>query len=301
MKLSAFSFLFFALAASLPAANLMVGGLERSYFLETPDGRGPWPVIIALHGGGGKASQMEKLTGLGALGKREGFAVAYPEAKDKHWNDGRTDFKGESQADDAAFLMALRAKLVAEQLADPARIYLCGISNGGMMSLRMACEHSDAFAAVGVVAMNMSAAFDCAPQGPVPICFIKGDEDPLVPQDGGEIRLFKHGRARGKVRSFDESLAFWAKVNHCDLQPEISLLPDKDPSDGCRVESWNYEPSKDGVELKAFLIKGGGHAWPGGWKYLPDFLVGRRSMDIDASAELWGFFRLYLARLEKFE
>jgi len=285
-----YAFVTMAFSVNLAAASLNVSGLDRGYILQTPEGKGPWPLVMALHGGGGTASRMEKLTGLGKLGKDEGFAVVYPDAIDKHWNDGRGDFKVESDADDVAFLLALRSRLVADRVADPERVYLCGISNGGMMTLRLACEQGGLFAAAGVVAMNMSASYDCAPMIGLPICFIDGDEDPLVPHAGGEIRLFKHGKARGKVRSFEESVAFWAKVNRVPSHPEVSLLPDLDPQDETRVERWHYEAGPSGTEVLAFLVKGGGHAWPGGWKYLPAFMVGRRSMDINASNELWQFF-----------
>jgi polyhydroxybutyrate depolymerase len=283
-------FVMAALGTALQGADINVGGSDRSYDLSVPAGKGPWPLVMALHGGGGRASRMERLTGLGALGAKEGFAVVYPEAQGRHWNDGRTDFQLESVADDVAFLMALRSRLVAEHVADPTRIYLCGISNGGLMALRMACEQGGLFAAVGVVAMNMSAAYDCYPPISVPICFIDGDTDPLVPHEGGEIRLFKRGKPRGRVRSFEDSLAFWAKVNHAMSHPEVMVLQPLDPKDACSVERWHYETGPQGAEVLAYLVKGGGHAWPGGWKYLPEFLVGKRTNNLDASAALWQFF-----------
>src|SRR5437899_2367804 len=117
MKMPWISHFLLVAACTLNAASLDVGGVGRSYVFQAPEGKGPFPLVIALHGGGGKASQMEKLTGLGALGKNEGFAVAYPEAVDRHWNDGRGDFKLESSADDVAFLLALRSRLVADRAA----------------------------------------------------------------------------------------------------------------------------------------------------------------------------------------
>jgi polyhydroxybutyrate depolymerase len=290
MRIRALGLFMLAARLGLGASSLNVGGLERNYILTRPQGQGPWPLVIALHGGGGRISQMERLTGLGALGEKEGFAVAYPEAMDKHWNDGRSDFKLESNSDDVAFLLALRDRLIQDKVADPHQIYLCGISNGGLMALRMACEQGGLFAGVGVVSMNMSAAYDCYPVISVPICFIDGDEDPLVPHGGGDIRLFKRGKSRGKVRSFDDTLAYWARVNHTRPHPEIMDLPVLDPDDPCSIQRLHYESGPGGAEVLAYLVRGGGHAWPGGWKYLPSFLVGRRSTNLNASAALWQFF-----------
>ncbi len=106
------------------------GGRERTAWLYTPEGNGPWPLVMALHGGGGKGKTMEKLTSFGALGRSAGFAVCYPDGVGKSWNDGRNDFLTASAAadvDDVGFLAALIEELVNEGVADAKRIHVCGI------------------------------------------------------------------------------------------------------------------------------------------------------------------------------
>ena len=274
----------------LPAESISSGGLERRYLLSLPSGKGPWPLLIALHGGGGKAEGMEKLTGLGKLGKEEGFAVAFPDGIDKSWNDGRGDFK-QGDADDVGFIADLRQKLVAGGVAEPSRSYLCGISNGGMMTLRMACEKTGLFAAAGVVSMSMSASRECQPSGKLPICFINGDSDPIVPFGGGPIKLFKFGRERGRVISVAKSIDFWVAQNGAAKAPDLQSLPDTDPEDGTRVELRRYAGQNGGPEVLAYTVLGGGHAWPGGWPYAGKWLIGRVSRDLNASRALWDFFK----------
>ncbi|UCE26200.1 MAG: phospholipase, partial [Candidatus Coatesbacteria bacterium] len=72
--------------------TITVDGVEREYYVHVPegyDGPEPVPLVLALHGGGGKAEKMDKLTGFNDVADREGFIVVYPQGEDKHWNDGR--------------------------------------------------------------------------------------------------------------------------------------------------------------------------------------------------------------------
>ena len=40
-------------------------------------------------------------------------------------------------------------------------------------------------------------------------------------------------------------------------------------------------------------LHGGGHTWPGGYQYLPEFLIGKTNRDLDASETIWNFFQGY--------
>lgn len=264
------------------------GGRERTAWLYTPEGNGPWPLVMALHGGGGKGKNMEKLTSFGALGRSAGFAVCYPDGVGKSWNDGRNDFLTASAAadvDDVGFLAALIEELVNEGVADAKRIHVCGISNGGMMTLRLACERPNLLAAVGVVAASEPETYRCDSGTPVPIFFIHGSEDPLIPFSGGAIKLFRNGRERGRVISVPASVADWQVRDHAPAAVE-SDLPVLDQSDPTRAHLYDHGPM-----LRYIEIQGGGHTWPGGWAYAPAFLVGRTCHNLNASRCLWEFFR----------
>src|SRR5260221_7319835 len=72
--------------------TLQSGGLTRSYIVYVPvsyDGNQAAPLMIALHGGGGQASGMNKLTDLNEVADEEGFLIAYPDGIRKSWADGR--------------------------------------------------------------------------------------------------------------------------------------------------------------------------------------------------------------------
>ncbi|MCW5771915.1 MAG: hypothetical protein KIT16_09790, partial [Rhodospirillaceae bacterium] len=109
----------FAILAAGTAARgemrwIEFGGAARSYILFVPNrvpasaqGR---PLIVALHGGGGTAAQMQRYIGLDAVAARAGIAIVYPQGTARRWNDGRLFHgRGETDADDVGFVRAVVA------------------------------------------------------------------------------------------------------------------------------------------------------------------------------------------------
>jgi polyhydroxybutyrate depolymerase len=123
---------------------------------------------------------------------------------------------------------------------------------------------------------------DRKPKFPVPIMILNGTKDPLVPYDGGHIRILG-GRSRGKILSTDETVRLFRKYNGCEAKPAVRTLPDRDPNDGCRVTVTTYGGGRAGSEVRLVKVSGGGHTWPGGTQYLPAWLVGKVGRDVDGS------------------
>ena len=277
--------------------SVVVDGLKRTYHVYLPNSQDkPLPLVFLLHGGGGSAKAMEKLTqeGFNALAEKEGFIVVYPEAVEKHWNDGRALQRWLSQRekiDDIGFLSALIEHLSREHRIDKRRIYATGISNGGLMSYRLACELTYQIAAIAAVASSMgeNLSLSCSPSRPISVLIINGIEDPLVPWEGGEIRLGPWGL--GRVLSTSNTVKFWVGRNLCASSPLISWEPDRDPQDGTRVRKEVYASCRKGTEVILYAVIGGGHTWPGGYQYLGEWIVGKTSRDIDANEVIWGFFK----------
>jgi len=186
------------------------GGVERTYHIHLPQaaqsGR-TLPLVLVFHGGGGTGMGAARLYGFNQLAEAQGFAVIYPEGRDRRWNDGRGATDGQwlntVLVDDVGFVSALIDHLADTLPIDPRRVYATGMSNGGILSHRLACELSGKIAAIAPVAGTIAApeAPRCALKAPVSVVEFHGTEDRFVPYGGGEIlRQPERGRALNDYR-----------------------------------------------------------------------------------------------------
>lgn len=279
-----------AAAPAAPVASLItVGGEARSYWTYVPAGidkTKPVPLLFVLHGSAGSGEVMMTVTqrGFEQIADKEKLIVVYPDAMERRWNEqGGT-------VDDVGFLLALSDKLAAEYPVDMKRVYMAGISNGGMMAQRVACQHPDRVAGIATVAGSMPEALaaKCKPSRPVPVMVIHGTDDPIIPWGGGAVAGFE---AFGKVVSAAETAGFWAANNRCRRTAVAVREPDRDPGDGTRIRVELFADCIAGADVSLVAVEGGGHTWPGGYQYMPERFIGKTSRDIDASRMIWDFFR----------
>jgi polyhydroxybutyrate depolymerase len=280
--------------------SLVVAGRPRTWHLKIPtasrEGR-PLPLLVALHGGGGTGAKLNQLTGFDELAEKEGVFLAYPEGIDKGWNDGRADMQttaAREEVPDVEFLSAVIDDAERTYLVDKERVFAAGISNGAMMSNRLACELSDKIAGVALVAGAMPRSIQptCAPSRPVSVLVMFGTEDPLVPYAGGEVKI-RGLRARGMVIGAEATVAEWVRHDGCEGAPAEAELPDTNPTDGSTVYVETWDRCKEGTGVAFFKIRGGGHTWPGGWQYLNERWIGTTNRDIDARSVIWRFFETH--------
>ena len=266
--------------------HINIGGVDRTYLLHVPESlpkSGPVPLVLVFHGGGGHAATMAKFTHFDLLADQQGFLVAYPESFNKSWSDSR----GLSPADDVGFIRALIEELQRTRRADPRRTYAAGISNGGFFSNRLACDLTDKLAAIAAVAATMPDTLvpACHPSAPISVLFMHGTKDPLVRIDGGPIL-----RNRGVAISLARAAEFWRNWDGASSQPVVDNLPNQ-TEDGTSVRREVYAGGKQGTEVVVYIIEGGGHTWPHGPQYLPAFLVGKASRNLDGTQVIWEFFK----------
>ncbi len=295
------------LAPDVTAGRVIVpleggGAATRHFYLYRPDGlREPAPLVIALHGGGTRSDALGLRDRFGwePLARQHGFAVAYPVGIANHWNDGRDApvhrKLGVSEADDVGFVARLIDAMIARGLADRRRIYVTGLSNGGMMTFRLGCELAGRLAAIApaIAGMPEHLPANCRPDRPLPVLIVAGDEDRLVPWEGGPVaRGFGD---RGRVIGIEESADWWAAANGCDpaRTPTVEPLPDADPADGTRLAFHRHEGCPEDAPVAVLKVTGGGHSWSG-WNNaaLPPLLarlLGRATRDADLSALVWHF------------
>jgi len=201
-----------------------------------------------------------------AIADREGFVVVYPAALGAlpAWT-----VNDELQGDrDLVFVRELIGVLEASLDIDPDRVYAAGMSNGGGMTARLACEAGDLIAAAAPVAgaYNLTR---CEPVNPVPIIAFHGTEDRIVPYDGVPVLGFP---------AIEQWAGEWAQRGRCGA-PVRTITVAED------VERRVWPGCEADVEL--YTVFGGRHGWPGSDRALAEM---DSTESINASELIWRFF-----------
>ena len=249
--------------------ELSSDGVVRNYYVYVPASYQPTqatPLVLSFHGLSSNASQQRLLDGLTALASDFGFIVVHPEGTGaaQSWNAG--ECCGEAQMsgiDDVRFVDELLDQLSTELCIDASRIYSTGMSNGGFMSYRLACELGDRIAAIAPVAGGV-AVQPCLPGRPIPVLHFHGTADTLVPYLGLP--------AMG-LPPVTELVESWAASNDCNRDPTTTY----DTGDATCI---SYEGCQADATTTLCTIETGGHTWPGSDLALP---FGKTSEDFAAT------------------
>jgi len=256
-------------------ASLDFGGRVRAYLLHVPSGydaKTPLPLVLVLHGATQSPDSAEEMSSMSAKADKEHFMVAYPRGTGQlpTWNAGNCcGYALQDQVDDIGFFRALLDKIGQDYPIDRKRVYVTGISNGAMMSYRIACEMSDQVAAIAPVegALNV----DCHPSAPVSVLIFHGTADRLVPFNGGSTP-FQIGGKRSD-NSVAYAVGFWVKRDGCSAAPHHEETTE--------AHTDTYSTCQDGTAVALYAIPGGRHMWPG------LAISGNR---IPATDLIWSFF-----------
>jgi polyhydroxybutyrate depolymerase len=287
-----FSFFTFSISAQpqQKTEQIIVDGLQREFVTYIPaitNTADKLPVIISLHGRLGTGRGMMGFANFRPIANREKFIVVCPDGIDKSWNDGRPTPALKKGINDVKFIDQLITYIINTYHGDPKRVYVTGMSNGGFMSSRLACELNKRIAAVAVVAASMDENMTYHPNKPIPIMYIQGTNDPLVPYAGGTMK-----GAGGEIYGHQDVLKAWADADHCNNKPVITNLRDN-ANDGTSIIKEEYIDSRTGIKVIGYTVTNGGHTWPGGTQYLPKFMIGTVSHNLNACEVIWDFFKGY--------
>jgi len=271
------------LQAEMEAGSFDFDGRLRNYMVYLPKNYTDtidFPLVICLHPYGWTAERMMNYTNFNQVADDYNFTVVYPSAI-PNWNSGVADNPNypTPNVDDVGFINALIDIMNNRHSIDPARIYACGFSNGGFMSYKLACQLGHRIAAIASVGgmISTSTAASCSPLRTMPVLHIHGTADPYARING-----------LTGVCSVDQTLSYWINFNDC-LQIDTTTVPDLDPTDGCTVEKTTYTDCSDNSNVVYYKVINGGHTWPGA----SPVAMGSTNQDIDASVEIWNFFRNY--------
>lgn len=282
--------------ALLVNQSLTVNNTSRQYDLFLPSSyeyTSSLPVIIDLHGYTSDAEEQREISNFTTLAETKSIVMVWPEASatgascvvpgvsGKYWN---ADLGGST--DDVAFIEALIDKVIADHKADPKRIYVTGLSNGGFMVYSLACAVSDRLAAIASVAGTMTTNLltnNCTPTRSLPVLHIHGTGDTIIPYDGKADCL-------GGLSAVPNVVDFWRLNGGCsETFTEVSL-DDTDASDNSTARMLTYNDC--GNSVKFLIIDNGGHNWPGSayQRNQGVSILLPINNDIDTNALIWEFF-----------
>ncbi|MHB8806281.1 MAG: extracellular catalytic domain type 1 short-chain-length polyhydroxyalkanoate depolymerase [Anaerolineaceae bacterium] len=265
------------------SSTLLSGGMKRKYLLYVPssyDPEKPTPLVVSMHGFKDYPTRQMRKSGWNNLAERKSFIVVYPLGSGIPPAWQLYDYKNPSAnpTKDVRFISDLIDHLQKQYNIDRYRIYANGLSNGGGMSLALACTLSEQIAAIGSVVGAYFYPLDaCQPTRPVPMIAFHGTADKLVSYTGGPSERLNYPFP--SIPDFMEKLA---RHNGCTSAPVEQVL-------NSRVRSTSYYGAADVV---LYTIEDGEHAWPVGDR-LPRWLAGNASTDIDATHVMWEFFQVH--------
>lgn len=259
---------------------------ERFYMVYVPesyDASAPSPLVLSIHGFASSATRNRDNSQWNPVADEHGFLLVYPQGIGfpARWNTGNQRFNdiGGTGADDVSFFDALLDRLESEYCLDSSRVYVSGLSNGGGMTDRLACELSERFAAAGTV----SGAYNLLPDGcpithPMPLISFHGTADTIVPYEGASGMEMLGYQAWGQA---------WAERNECDLENSEMLEPVGS------VMGTRYSQCAGDVEVVLYTVEDGGHNYPGGTMPMGNLIGGNINQDVVATELMWEFFSDY--------
>lgn len=267
--------------------NFVHGGLKRDYIVHVPAGLPkdrPAPMLLALHGGGGDMDFQADNYGLKQKADQAGFIAVFPNGYSRFpsgilatWNAGTCCGKAvENSIDDVGFLKAVIERVSRQASVDRTRVYATGMSNGGLMSYRLACELPTMIRAIAPVAGTDNTAA-CKPSRPVPVIHFHAKDDSHVLFTGGSG---PDALTKTNFTSVPVTIEKWVGINHAGSRAKRVLAV---PGATCEL----HTAGPGGAPVKLCATDTGGHSWPG----MPSRRANKSpSMAISANELMWEFF-----------
>lgn len=262
-------------------------GMTRTYILRVPkayDATKPLPLVVALHGWMGRASDFELTSNMAQESEKEGFVMVAPNGagNPQGWNAGFIDLSGKN-LDDVKFIDELIDKVESEVGIDTDRVFVAGHSNGAFMAHFLGARLSTKLAAIAAVAGTIGVpvkdgGFNTIPEpvAPVSVLLIHGRQDRMVQYDSKSSALLHD------VGALD-SAKWWAKEDGC------APTPTETRSANANVVTDTFSGGRSGTEVVLISIANGVHDWPGRTTDEGvDTLTG-----VDAAQVIWDFFKTH--------
>lgn len=277
-------------AQSLVIDSFLHGGIYRTYQVYIPaavDGSKPVPLLFNLHGLGSNGDEQMHYGDFRPIADTAHFIVVQPTGDNvilayRGWNCFITKGTG---TDDISFIDRLIDTLSHKYNINLNQVYATGMSNGGFMSYELACFLSHRIAAIASVtgSMTLERVLLCDTKHPTPVMEIHGTADNTVGYDGTNYisgsPAFSH---------IDSLMRYWVQKNKCNPLATKTLIPNTVLTDASTVEHYVWKDGLNHSRVELMKVINGGHTWPGS-----SYITGTTNQDINASLEIWKFFRQF--------
>jgi len=261
--------------------NVSWQGTSRSVLFIQPSNQpagSKAPVIVMLHYDTGTPELQANLAHAGTLAAQMGYWVILPPAINGHWHDDPSDTS--TTTDDVGFLSEVITTATKQFPVDATRVSMAGLSNGGFMTTRMACQAPQLLASAVAVAAEMRASMAaiCQPSRPVPMVFVMGTADPLVAYNGNH-----------QFVAATQSFGTWTGFAACNTADTSTTQLPTTVNDGTSVSLQHNAVCSSLGEADLYTVANGGHAWPGA----NTSLGGKVTKNLNATTLVGNFAQLY--------
>ena len=240
----------------------------RDYKVYVPsgaDGRA-LPLIVMLHGCTQDPDDFAAGTGMNRLAEERGFLVAYPEQPRSanptacwNWFDRAHQQRDEGEP---AILAGVTRAVMAEFAADPARIFVAGLSAGGAMAATLSVNYPDLFSAAGI---HSGLPHGAAADLPSAFSAMRGAAKRAPRMSGAKVgvpTIVFHG-AKDKTVAPSNGEAILADVRSGLANSAQELLQDG-VAGGRAFTRTLVTDARGDAHAECWTVEGLGHAWSGG-------------------------------------
>ena len=220
------------------------------------------PLIINLHGFTGDWEHQNGYFPLQKHADNNGFIFCVPDGEydgndKRRWNaiDACCGTR-EDLPDDSTYLKNIITQAKNNFNIDDDRIYCMGFSNGGMMSYRMAIDHSDVLAGIVVIGGISYKDKKYAPKNPIHVLHVHGtQEENFHGTELGDLQFY-----HAATPSVEDNLKNWAEFNQCEIltisEKKLNLV---ERLNGNETTVINYKNDSTGCDVELWKVAGGIH------------------------------------------